>query len=79
MKGISKILIGIAAILVCVFTLFYVFDNIQKLADQCQKDPTFNPICGQMNAFTLSMLMVLLVIGGFVLVISATVYILLIS
>lgn len=77
MKGISKVAIGLGTVFIAVLTLFWLFDNIQKFADKCKVDATSSPACSQLNSFTLSMLIILLVIGGFVIMITATAYILL--
>jgi D-alanyl-lipoteichoic acid acyltransferase DltB (MBOAT superfamily) len=77
MRGISKVVIGVATILIAIFTLFWLFDNIQKIADKCKEDISYSPACSQLNSFTLSMLIILLIIGGFVVMITATAYILL--
>jgi len=79
MKGISPIVFGLAAVFVAVFTLFYIFDQIQKLSDSCAKDPTVNNLCRQFTGFTKSILIIILIIAGFVIIISATAYILLSS
>jgi len=76
MKGISKIWIGLITIFVSIFALFFLFDNIQKLADRCKAGEIL-VVCKQLNSFTLSMVVILLIIGGFVITITATAYILL--
>jgi len=75
MKGLSKAWVGLITIFISVFTLFFLFDSIQKLADRCKAGETL-PVCQQLNSFTLSMLVILLIIGGFVITITATAYIL---
>jgi hypothetical protein len=72
----SHFLIGVIVILFAIFALFYVFNAVNELADRCEAGEELK-ICEQMSGFTLSMLIVLLVIGGFVLVISTVVYIML--
>jgi len=79
MKGISAVVIGLAAVFIAVFTLFYIFDQIQKLADSCAASPGANPLCSQFTGFTQSILIVVLIIAGFVVIITATAYILLSS
>lgn len=76
MKGISKVWMGMTTILIAVFSLFFLFDNIQKLADRCKAGENL-AVCKQLNSFTLSMLVILLIVGGFVITITATAYILL--
>jgi hypothetical protein len=76
MKGISKAWVGLIVIFTAVFSLFFLFDNIQKLADRCKAGEN-TPVCKQLNSFTLSMIVILLIVGGFVLTITATAYIIL--
>jgi len=77
MRGISKVTTGLATIFIAVITLFWLFHSINQIADKCKEDPSFSPACSQLNSFTLSMLIILLIIGGFVIIITATAYILL--
>jgi hypothetical protein len=79
MKGISVVFIGLATVFVAVVTLFYIFDQIQKLADDCAANPTFNILCKQFTGFTQSLLIIILIIAGFVIIITATAFILLSS
>jgi hypothetical protein len=79
MKGISPVVFGLVTVFVAIFTLFYVFDQIQKVADSCATDVTANALCKQFTGFTQSILIVVLIIAGFVIVITATAYILLSS
>jgi hypothetical protein len=75
----KKIAIGLATIFIATFMLFYIFDGINKLAEKCGEEETKSFICQQFSGFTLSMLVVLLIIGGFLFVILTTSYILLSS
>ena len=68
---------GFATIFIAAFLLFFIFHSLEQLSLQCQADPSFSPICTQLTGFSMSMLIVLLIIGGFVLMISATAYIML--
>jgi len=79
MKGISAVLIGLAAVFIAVFTLFYIFDQIQKLGDSCANGTTTSALCKQFTGFTQSLLIIILIIAGFVIIITATAYILLSS
>lgn len=72
----SPVLIGLVVVFVAIFALFYIFDSIGKLAERCKAGETL-AICQQLTGFTLSMVIILLIIGGFVIVISAVVYIML--
>ena len=77
MKSKFYIYMGLATVFVAVFTLFFIFDNIETMAAKCRTDPNHSPVCGQLTGFTLTMLIVLLIIGGLVITVSATAYILL--
>ena len=79
MKGIIPLIIGMAAVFIAVFTLFFIFDQIQKFADSCAKQAVPVGICKEFTGFTESILIIILIIAGFVIVISATAYILLSS
>jgi uncharacterized membrane protein YhaH (DUF805 family) len=70
------IYMGLATVFVAVFTLFFIFDNIEAMAAKCQSNPDHSPVCGQMTGFSLTMIVVLLIIGGLVITVSATAYIL---
>lgn len=68
---------GFATIFIAAFSLFFIFHGLEQLSLQCQANPSFSPLCTQLTGFSMSMLIVLLIIGGFVLMISATAYIML--
>jgi len=69
--------IGLATIFVAAFALFFIFHSLEQLALQCKTGAQPTPICDKMNGFTISMLIVLLIIGGFVMTITGTAYVLL--
>lgn len=71
------IYIGLASIFIAAFTLFFIFNSLEKLSLQCKADSSFSVLCSQLSSFSMSMLIVLLVIGGFVITITATAYIML--
>jgi len=75
MKGISPVAVGLAAIFIAIFMLFYIFDSLQKFSERCQAGDVL-PLCNQLSSMTFSMLIILLVISGFVITICITVYIL---
>jgi len=79
MKALTAVAFGLAAVFIAVFTLFYVFDQIQKLAASCANPDTATALCKQFTGFNESILIVVLIIAGFVIVITATAYILLSS
>ncbi len=75
-KGFSHVLIAMAVVFVAAFTLFYIFDSLGKLSESCDKGAALE-VCGQLNSFSLSLIFIILIIGGFVLIITAVVYIML--
>jgi len=77
--SLSKIIMGITTIVISIFMLFYIFDNINNLANNCKTEVPQPAICKHLSSFTMSMLILLLIIGGFFLTITTTVYILLSS
>ena len=79
MKGLSPAIFGMAAVFVAIFTLFFIFDQIQKFADACAASPDSSALCKQFTGFTQSLLIIILIIAGFVIIITATAYILLSS
>ncbi len=76
MESKFYVYMGLATVFVAVFTLFFIFDNIDALAAKCRANPKHSSVCGQMTGFTLTMIIVLLIIGGLVITVSATAYIL---
>ncbi|MEM5879197.1 MAG: hypothetical protein QXU74_01755 [Candidatus Aenigmatarchaeota archaeon] len=75
----NKVVLGLVVVFIATFMLFYIFDNINKLAEKCKTEEPKSFVCEQFSGFTLSMLVVLLIIGGFLFVILTTSYILLSS
>jgi hypothetical protein len=79
MSATKKIAIGLITVFIATFMLFYIFDNLNKLGERCKTEEIKSFFCQQFSGFTLSMLVVLLIIGGFLFVILTTSYILLSS
>lgn len=73
--GQTHIILGLVTIFIAIAALLFIFYNLEQLADRCKSEHT--PICDQLSGFTMSMLIVLLIVGGFVITISATVFIML--
>jgi len=71
------IAMGMLTIFISVFMLFFVFDNLENLAEGCKSKGITTGICQYLNTFAISMVMILLIIGGFILIVSVTAYILL--
>lgn len=69
--------VGLATIFIAAFALFFIFHSLEQLSLKCETEPSSSPLCSQMSGFSLSMLIVLLIIGGFVITITATAYIML--
>jgi len=73
----TKMLLGILVVFIATFMLFYIFDNLNKLAEKCKTGEINFSVCHKLSGFTLSMLVILLIISGFIFVILVTSYILL--
>jgi hypothetical protein len=74
--GQSRIALSLLTVFIATFTLFYIFDSLEKLANECSKGEHL-PVCESLTGFTFPMIVLLLIIGGFVIIISAVFYILL--
>ena len=77
-KAFSHIAFGLITVFIAVFMLFYIFDSLSKLSEQCKTEEK-PAICEHLSSFSMSMLVILLIIGGFVVTVCATAYILLSS
>lgn len=73
--GQTRFVIPLITIFIAVFMLFYIFDSLHKLAERCEAGENL-AVCGLMTGLSLSMLIILLIIGGFIFIISMTVFIL---
>jgi len=58
-----------------VFGLFFIFDHLNKIAEECQKGRLDVAVCKSFTGFGMNVIIVLLIIAGFVLVISSTFFI----
>ena len=79
MMAATKIIIGIAVILISIFMLFFIFDRMNQLGEQCQIPDQRPAICDKFTGPTEAMIFILLIISGFIIMITATGYILLSS
>ncbi len=70
------VIIGISVILIAVFTLFYIFSSLKKIADACSRGEALQ-ICQQIQGLSFPILVILLIVGGLIIVISTVIYILL--
>ena len=68
---------GMATIFIAAFALFFIFHSLEQLALDCKTEAQPPAICERLNGFTMSMLIILLIIGGFVMTITGTAYVLL--
>jgi len=68
------IFVGLAVVFVAVFVLLYIFDNLYKVKNLCDKNGV--NVC-KINTFHIIILMLLLIAAGLIIVISTTAYILL--
>ena len=76
LKGSITVVLAMVVVFIAAFTLFFIFDSLNKLAAKCQAGQAPQTICKGFTGFTFNILVVLLLIGGFVLIISSTVFIL---
>ena len=76
MTATSRIALSLITVFVAVFMLFFVFDSLEKMAQQCESEspPAF---CQHLSSFGISMLVILLIVGGFIITICITSYIIL--
>jgi len=75
-KGQSHFTIALIVIFVAAFMLFFIFSSIDSLAKQCGGE-TPPAVCSKMTSLTFPIMIILLIVGGFVLVICITVFIIL--
>jgi hypothetical protein len=67
------IVLGLVVVFIAVFVLVYIFDNLYRIKNICEKGVN---IC-KINTFHIIILMLLLIAAGLIIVISTTAYILL--
>ncbi len=67
--------ICLIVVLIAVFVLFYIFDNLGKMMARCEKDKSLN-IC-KSGTLPIVILMMLLIAGGLIVVVNITAYIML--
>ncbi len=65
--------ISLMVVFIATFVLFYIFDNISKVWNLCEKDKSFK-IC-TIGSLPVVILMLLLIAGGLIMVINITAYI----
>lgn len=57
------------------FGLFFIIDSLNKLAEACQQKLVPMTVCKNFTGFGMNVLLVLLIIGGFILILSSTIFI----
>lgn len=68
---------GLGTIFVAAFALFFIFHNIEQLAIECKAGKQPVTFCDKLNGLSVSTLVVLLIIGGFVMALTGTAYVML--
>ena len=66
------IYLGLLTVFISAFSLFFIFNGISKMLKACEIDSEAYSTCGQLNRFSLTAIIALLVISGFIIVISVT-------
>jgi len=65
--------IGLTVVFIAVFVLFYIFDNISRIMNLCERDKSLK-IC-TIGSLPIVILALLLIAGGLIMVINITAYI----
>jgi len=73
-KGQSHFTIALVIIVIAAFMLYFIFSSIDQLAQQCKGDSP-PEICQSMTSLTFPVMIILLIVGGFILIICFTVFI----
>jgi D-alanyl-lipoteichoic acid acyltransferase DltB (MBOAT superfamily) len=68
-------ILAFVIVFVAVFTLFFIFDHLQKLADKCRVEKT--EVCEKLSGFSVYILIILLMVGGLSLIVCSVAYVLL--
>ena len=77
LKGLLHVAISLVVVFIAAFMLFFIFDSLQKFNQQCKVVKT--EMCEKLSGFTLSAIVILLIIGAFIGIIAAIGYILISS
>lgn len=70
---LKVISISLVIVFIAVFVLFYIFDNISKIMNLCERDKSLK-IC-KIGSLPIMILILLLIAGGLIVVINITAYI----
>lgn len=71
--NLKVVSVSLVVVFIAVFVLFYIFDNIIKVMDKCEKDKSLK-IC-KSGSLPMVILMLLLIAGGLIIVVNITAYI----
>lgn len=66
-------IIALIIVFVAIFTLFYIFDNLQKISNRCQTEKS--DLCDQLGGVSIPVLVILLMVGGLSLIVCVVSYI----
>lgn len=66
-------IIALIIVFVAIFTLFYIFDNLQKISSNCQTEKS--DLCDQLSGISIPVLVVLLMVGGLSLIVCVVSYV----
>ncbi len=72
-------LIFMIIVFVAAFSLFFIFDSINKLAENCKREIAPSEICKNFSGLTMNMVILLLFISGFIFIIGVSAYIMLLG
>lgn len=76
LKSKLYIYVGLLTIFIATFSIIFIFINVERIMSMCDTDPSYSSACGQLNGFTSTVLMLLLTVGGMIITLSVTAYIL---
>jgi hypothetical protein len=71
--NIKIVSVSLVVVFISVFALFYIFDNIIKVMDKCEKDKSLK-IC-KSGSLPMVIMMLLLIAGGLIVIVNITAYI----
>ncbi|OYT42115.1 MAG: hypothetical protein B6U78_02100 [Candidatus Aenigmarchaeota archaeon ex4484_224] len=74
-----KHLVFILIVFIASFSLFYIFDSLGKLAEDCKAGKANPEICEKFSGLTFNMIIILLFIAGFIFLIVISAYIMILS
>ena len=73
--GKAHIGIGLVIVFVAIIALLYIFDSLDKLSQKCNTAERIEA-CDQLSGLTIPMLVILLMIGGFIMTVCVTFFLL---